>query len=257
MTDRADRADRAGPGPRLRALHHGPGPLVLPNVWDAASARACADAGFPAVATASAAVAASLGFPDGQQAPTDVVLAAVSRVAAAVHVPVSADMEAGLGLEPAALVDRLLAAGVAGLNIEDSDPATGRLRDGAAAAATVAALRAAAGDALVINARIDVFLPGADRPATPEAAQAEARDRARQYVDAGADVIYPILAPRPALVDLIAAVDVPVNALCAPDPQDVRALTALGVRRVTFGGSLLTVAMDALTARVGSLARQL
>jgi 2-methylisocitrate lyase-like PEP mutase family enzyme len=234
-------------GQVLRALHHGPAPLVLPNVWDAASARACVAAGSAALATASAAVAAVLGHPDGEQAPTADLLASVARVAAAVDVPVSADVEAGLGLAPAELVDRLLAAGVAGLNIEDSDPRTRALRDPVDAARTVAALRAAAGDRLVINARVDVFLRGDGDPAA-------ALERARRYVDAGADCVYPIRAPLAALAELVEALDgVPVNGLAAPEGASVAALVQVGVRRITFGPGLLTLAMDALTARVSTL----
>ncbi len=103
-------------------MHRGPQPLILPNVWDPASARAFAAAGFGALATSSGAVAATLGYRDGQT-PGEEMLAAVARIARSVSVPVTADIENGYGLTPAELVARLAEAGVAGCNLEDSDPA--------------------------------------------------------------------------------------------------------------------------------------
>ncbi len=145
---------------RLRVLHHGPQPLVLPNVWDPVSARAFADAGFSALATSSSAVAATLGYRDGQT-PGAEMLGAVARIARSVSVPVTADIEDGYGLAPAELAARLADAGVAGCNLEDSDPATGELTDPERQADFLAAVRAAAGPALVVNARVDVFVRGA------------------------------------------------------------------------------------------------
>ncbi|MDX6353125.1 MAG: hypothetical protein QOF98_28, partial [Streptomyces sp.] len=146
----------------LRALHHGraPGdPLVLPGPWDAASARVFADAGFPALATPSAGVSASLGYPDGGT-PAAEMFAAIGRITRAVDVPVSADVEAGYGLPARELVDRLLAAGAAGCNLEDSDPVGGRLRDPHQQADWLAEVCAAAQGALVVNARVDTYLRG-------------------------------------------------------------------------------------------------
>src|SRR5690348_16068044 len=138
---------------RLRELHHAGEMLVLPNVWDAASAKIVAEAGFPVVATASAAM---LGYPDGEGAPWQEMFAAAGRVARAVPVPVTVDAEAGYGMQPRELVDRLLEIGAVGCNLEDTDHRVGGLVDAGAHAERLAAIRAAASDAgvpVVINAR--------------------------------------------------------------------------------------------------------
>ncbi|WP_329369068.1 isocitrate lyase/phosphoenolpyruvate mutase family protein [Streptomyces sp. NBC_00669] len=234
----------------LRALHHdraADDPLVLPGPWDAASAKVFADAGFPALATPSAGVSASLGYPDGQGTPPAEMFAAIRRITRAVDVPVSADVEAGYGLPAAELVERLLEAGAVGCNLEDSDPATGALRDPDAQAEFLAQVRAAAGDALVLNARVDTYLAGADR--TPAAAIA----RGRRYAEAGADVIYPILAAPQALGLIAEGVGLPVNALCKPGGPAPRELGVFGATRVTFGGGMQHQAMDDLRVTAEAL----
>ncbi|MEU4479975.1 isocitrate lyase/phosphoenolpyruvate mutase family protein [Micromonospora sp. NPDC023966] len=201
----------------LRALHRPGEPLILPNAWDPGSARAVAAAGFPAVATSSAAVAESLGHADGEATPVAEMFAAVARIAAAVPVPVTADLERGYALRPAELVERLLTAGAVGCNIEDSDPRTGALHDVEEQADLLAGIRAAAGAAgvdLVLNARVDVHLR-AYGPASGRLA--EAVRRARRYRAAGADSVYPILLADPAQIrDLVAEVDAPVNVMARP-----------------------------------------
>lgn len=231
----------------FRARHHGPGPLVLPNVWDAVSARAFAEAGFPALATASTAVAATLGYADGERTPRDEMFAAVTRIARAVDVPVSADVEAGYGLAPAELVARLLDAGVVGCNLEDSDPATGALRDPSAHADRLASVRAAAGSALVLNARVDVFLAGGTVD--------DAISRGRLYREAGADCVYPIFAPPERLRELADGIGAPINALHLPDGPSPAQLGELGAARITFGGGLhdrIAAAIRALAAEIAS-----
>lgn len=225
----------------LRALHHGraPGdPLVLPGPWDAASARVFADAGFPALATPSAGVSASLGYEDGHT-PAGEMFEAVFRIVRAVDVPVTADIEDGYGLPARELVERLLAAGAAGCNLEDSDRVTKRLRDPAEQADRLAEVREAAGDALVVNARVDTYLRG-DRTL------GAAVERARLYVAAGADCVYPILAPPEQLGPIAEAVGAPVNALCKAGGPAPRELGVFGATRVTFGGGLHTQALDAV-----------
>ncbi|NJP41873.1 isocitrate lyase/PEP mutase family protein [Actinacidiphila epipremni] len=236
----------------LRGLHQGRAagdPLVLPGPWDAASARAFADAGFPALATPSAGVSASLGYEDGQGTPPAEMFAAIRRITRAVDVPVSADVEAGYGLPAAELVERLLEAGAAGCNLEDSDPATGALVDAERQAERLAEVVAAAGGALVLNARVDTYLRG---ERTPQAAI----DRALRYVAAGADCVYPILAPATHLALIADAVGAPVNALCKPGTPSPRELGALGATRVTFGGGLQAQALDAVREMASGLAAQ-
>ncbi|MFD8814368.1 isocitrate lyase/phosphoenolpyruvate mutase family protein, partial [Streptomyces sp. NPDC059627] len=187
----------------FRALHHGrpPGdPLILPGPWDAASARALVAAGFPALSTPSAGVAAALGYPDGST-PAAEMFEAVARIARAVDVPVSADVEDGYGLAPKELVERLLAAGVVGCNLEDSSG--GVLKDPHEHAEWLAEVRAAAGDRLFVNARVDTFERGIDDPE-------QAVERAALYVAAGADCVYPIDAPSAVLPFLRAGVEGPL-----------------------------------------------
>lgn len=227
------------PAALLRDLHAPANrPLVLPNVWDAVSARVFAEAGFPALATASAAVAASLGYEDGEGTPAEEMFAAVARIARAVEVPVSADIEAGYGLPGAELAERLLTAGAAGCNLEDSDPRARVLVDPIKQAERIAELRAAAGAALVVNARVDVFVPGLDPAMSVTAATRAAIERARRYLDAGADCVYPILAPADALPALVEGIEGPVNVLYHPEGPGLAELAALGVARVTFGPGL-------------------
>jgi 2-methylisocitrate lyase-like PEP mutase family enzyme len=238
---------------RLRAMHTGPQPLILPNIWDAASARSFAEAGFAALATSSSAVAATLGYRDGQT-PGDEMFAAIGRIARSVNVPVTADIESGYGLMPAELVDRLADCGVVGCNLEDSDPVTKALVDPNRQAEWLGEVRAAAGPELVINARVDVYVhppaahqaaSGHDR-AADDADDADDRDpvtadavaRASAYLAAGSDCIYPILAPPAALGRLVERIAGPVNALYVPGGPGFAALAALGVVRITFGGGL-------------------
>ncbi|CUW30617.1 MULTISPECIES: isocitrate lyase/PEP mutase family protein [Streptomyces] len=225
----------------FRALHQGraPGdPLILPGPWDAASARVFVAAGFPALATPSAGVAASLGYADGAT-PADEMFAAVARITRAVDVPVSADVEGGYGLAPKELVERLLEAGAVGCNLEDSEG--GVLKDPHEHAAFLAEVRAAAGDRLFVNARVDTFVHGDGDPE-------RAVERAALYVAAGADCVYPILAPADVLPLLRAGIQGPLNALARLDGDgpSPAALGGLGATRITFGPGLQRRAAEAL-----------
>ncbi|MDV9193652.1 isocitrate lyase/phosphoenolpyruvate mutase family protein, partial [Streptomyces sp. SR27] len=184
----------------LRALHRdrpADDPLVLPGPWDAVSARVFEAAGFPALATPSAGIAASLGHEDGAT-PAAEMFAAVARIVRAVSVPVTADLEGGYGLAPAELVDRVRESGAVGVNLEDTGP-DGRLQDPRAHADRLAEVRAAAGPGLFLNARVDTYIRGVAEPA------ADALVRARLYAEAGADCVYPIAAPPADLPALRAA----------------------------------------------------
>ncbi|MFS0692488.1 isocitrate lyase/PEP mutase family protein [Streptomyces nitrosporeus] len=232
------------PASVFRALHRGraPGdPLVLPGPWDAAGARVFEDAGFPALATPSAGIAASLGYEDGRT-PAHEMFAAVARITRAVSVPVSADVEGGYGLAPGELVERLLEAGAVGCNLEDS--ADGVLLDPRRQADRLARVRAAAAGRLFVNARIDTYVRGLPGGADPVA---ETIARARLYAEAGADCVYPIMAPADDLPRLSAAVPVPLNTNGMPDdPPGLRRLGELGASRITFGPLMQIHAMDAV-----------
>lgn len=240
---------------RLRDMHGGPQPLILPNAWDPVSARAYADAGFAALATSSSAVAATLGYRDGET-PGDEMFAAVARIARSVTVPVTADVENGYGLAPSALVARLADCGVAGCNLEDSDPVQRVLTDPNRQAEFIAAVRAEAGQALVINARVDVFIrPPAGQPGTEQSALVDAAvARASRYLAAGADCTYPIIAPEGALTELVQRIGGPVNAMHHPGGLTLAELAATGVARITFGGGLHRQAEVDLRASAAALA---
>jgi 2-methylisocitrate lyase-like PEP mutase family enzyme len=240
----------------LLAAHHGPEPLVLPNAWDVASARAIEEAGFPVVATSSHAIADVLGERDDDSAEADVVFPILARIAAGVSVPVTADLEAGHGLEPKELVERMLAAGIVGCNLEDSDHrGDAALVDAERHAAFLGEVRAAADRAgvhLVINARVDTFI----RAVGDERAQLEeAVRRGNLYLEAGADCVYPItLGERAAIEEIVARLPGPVNILARPNGLPIPELAALGVRRISFGSGLHRVAMDALRSALADLA---
>ncbi|MEU8673848.1 isocitrate lyase/phosphoenolpyruvate mutase family protein [Streptomyces sp. NPDC048560] len=232
----------------FRALHQGraPGdPLVLPGPWDAVSARAFEQAGFPALATPSAAVAASLGYEDGRT-PAAEMFSAVARIVRSVSVPVSADIEAGYGLAPKELVERLLETGAVGCNLEDS--VDGVLLDPHEQADRLAEVRSFAGGRLFVNARVDTYLHDVPDP------ESGAIERGRLYAAAGADCVYPITAPPAALPSLASAIPVPLNAHGSPrDPSDLRRLGELGAARITFGPLMQREATAALRDLAGAL----
>jgi 2-methylisocitrate lyase-like PEP mutase family enzyme len=248
MTEPTDLESRCE---RLRSLHVPGTPLMLPNAWDVASARAVAAAGFPVVATTSGGVAASLGYEDHERAPGDEMLAAAARIASGVNVPVTVDAEAGYGMEPTDLVAGLKEMGAAGCNLEDTNHATGELRDPVEQADWLRAVRGAASDqgyGLVINARIDVFLSaftsGSGRNGQAELVS-EALRRAHAYAEAGADCVFPILLWEPdPLRGFISDAPGPVNVLRIPPAPSHDELAELGVARISYGGLLHREAME-------------
>jgi 2-methylisocitrate lyase-like PEP mutase family enzyme len=221
----------------LRALHQRGRPLVLVNAWDVGSAQHVAAAGASAIATSSSAVAESLGLPDDPTAPVEPLFAAIGRIAAAVAVPVTADVLDGYGLDADELVDRLLAAGAVGCNIEDSDHAhPGSLLDPAVAAERIAAVRAAAhcaGVDVVINARVDSYARAASDAGAHVTDDVVARGR--RYLEAGADCVYPIRLTDPARTrEVVGQVDGPVNVNVGGGVA-VAELAAAGASRISIG----------------------
>jgi len=244
----------------LRDLHAGDRLLVLPNVWDPIGARVLASSGYPAVATASAAISASLGFQDGEKIRRSTMLEVVSRIARAIDVPLTADMESGYASTPAALEETtraLLDSGAVGMNIEDSlteGESLRPLREQADRIATVRAAAAARGIPLVINARVDTFLAGTkrDRDDLIE----ETVKRAAAYVEAGADCVYPI-GPGDAetLKTLRARISSPINVLAAPGAAPLRTMAAIGINRVSFGPFLFRSCFRKFSDIASALAR--
>lgn len=233
---------------QFRAFHATGPVLVLPNAWDACSAAVLARAGARAVATTSAGVSWSLGRPDGQRLSREAMLAAVARVAGAVDVPVTADVEGGYGhtAEDAALtVAGAVAAGAVGVNLEDAPGTDAPLLSPSAHAERIAACREATADLpdLVINARTDVYLR---RVGDPAGRLDDVLARADAYARAGADCLFvPLLLDLADLAKLVEACPLPVNAMAVPGGPSVADFTAAGVRRVSVGTAIAQAAYTA------------
>jgi 2-methylisocitrate lyase-like PEP mutase family enzyme len=240
----------------LRRLHHDRELLVLVNVWDAATARTVAAApGCRALATASWSVAAAHGLPDGEAMSRDAMLAAMERIASAVDLPVSADLEAGYGATAADVgetIAQAIEAGAVGCNLEDG--ARPGLRPADEHAERVAAARDAgerAGVPFVINARTDVFLA---KVGEPEEREALALERGRAYAAAGADCIFvPGLVDPVVIERLVAAMGAPISLIATPSGPPLAELERLGVARVSVGPGSMGVAMAALQRAAGTL----
>jgi 2-methylisocitrate lyase-like PEP mutase family enzyme len=230
----------------LRVLHTGPRMLVLPNAWDVVTARLVEDAGFSAIATTSAGVAWAWGYPDGERISRAEMLSTVARIAAAVRVPVTADMEGGYGATAAAAAETargVIAAGAVGLNLEDGTP-SGSLMDLALHVERIRAAREAgesAGVPLVINARTDAFEVkewDAGRRFT------EAVRRANAYRAAGADCLFvPHVSDGATIGRLAREITGPLNVIAGPPAPPLGELERLGVRRASLGPRLVQAAL--------------
>ena len=235
---------------QFRELHRGPGVLILPNAWDVASARVFEDAGFPAIATTSAGIAFSLGYPDGQRIPREEMLARIGRIVRAVRVPVTADIEAGYGssAEAAARTTlELIQAGAVGMNLEDASLSPVEpLIDLQLAVEKIKAARASAVRLhveIVVNARTDVYLLGPD----PDADYSEALRRLVAYREAGADCVFaPGLKDADTIGRLVKAVNCPLNILAGPGMPSIPELEKLGVARVSLGSGPMRATLGLL-----------
>jgi 2-methylisocitrate lyase-like PEP mutase family enzyme len=250
MNSQADKAKT------LRVLHHGPELLVLPNAWDCASARVFEAAGFPAIATTSAGVAFSLGYPDGQRVRPEEMLAAVKRITGSVEVPVTADLESGYG-DPAVTTALAVGAGAAGLNIEDLDSSSpGELVEIEKQAGKIRTIRRIGDDLgvpLVINARTDVYLAQIGEPA---ARFGHALERLRAYRDAGADCLFiPGIYEESTIRDFVDALQFPLNILIGPSLPPLSRLRELGVARVSTGSGVARATIG-LTRRIACEIRE-
>jgi 2-methylisocitrate lyase-like PEP mutase family enzyme len=256
MTESAELTDL------LRSLHVPGAPLVLPNAWDVATAKAVEAAGFPVVATTSGGVAEALGYHDHHGAPADEMLAQAARIVRGVDVPVTVDAEAGYGMDPAEVVAALRRVGAAGCNLEDTDHATGELRDPKQHGQWLRAVRDEADKqdyGLVINARIDVFVgPYLAGATSPQADLVdEALDRARTYSDAGADCVYPIaLGERDAIAAFVERSPAPVNLMALPKGLSLAELSELGAARVSYAAFLYRRAMQRFSDELADISAQ-
>lgn len=228
----------------LRKLHGGPRILVLPNAWDVASARIFESAGFPAIATTSAGVANSLGYPDVQKIRRDEMLGVIERIVKSLDVPVTGDVEAGYD-DPLATALALVNMGAAGMNLEDSLGETGTLADIAAQVRVIEQIRAKTD--LVINARSDIYLMAVGDPATRFDRIVE---RLNAYRKAGADCLFaPGIRDAETIGKLARDVHGPLNILAGAGTPTVAELERLGVARVSVGSGPMRACMG-LTQRI-------
>jgi 2-methylisocitrate lyase-like PEP mutase family enzyme len=245
----------------FRSMHQAPPILILPNAWDAVSARLFVTAGARAVATTSAGIAATLGYPDGQKVPREQMLEAVARIARVVDVPVTADIEAGYATSPQELGETIRAvidAGAIGFNLEDrtgdsSQPLfepeeqEKRIRE-----AREAGKRA--GVSVVINARTDVYLGKVGEAA---GRFAETVRRANAYREAGADCLFvPGVTDLPTLTDLVRNISGPLNVLAGPGTPPVQELERIGVARLSVGSAIKRATLFTARAAASELLRE-
>ena len=241
----------------LRALHQSPPILVLPNAWDAATARLFEAEGFPAIATTSAGVAAALGYPDGGVVPSREMIEGVARIARAVQVPVTADIEHAYGATPDSVADvvvRVIAAGAVGINLEDVVPGSNELEPLALQTDKIIAIvkaAATAGVRVVVNARTDGFLRGIG---APEARLGIAIERGKAFLAAGADCVFvPGVRDADTIRELVRGIGGPVNILATAGTPSIPELEKLGVARVSVGSGPMRAAL----ALVREVAREL
>ncbi len=237
----------------LLELHHGKGPLVLVNVWDAASACIVAHCGFPAIATSSAAVANVLGHADGQHVPWAEMADAIRRIAGAVRLPVTADIEAGFSSTVQELewsIEQVIEAGAVGINLEDAMPGlgdNGRLYPLPEQADRIQKVGRRAEKLkihLVINARTDAYWQAG---VSPEAALANTMERGLAYLQAGADCVFvPGLKEKKHIAAVVEALQAPVNVLAVAGSPSIAELASLGVKRISLGSGPMRAAMGAL-----------
>lgn len=228
----------------FRSLHHGPGMLVLPNAWDAISARIIEAEGFPAAATGSAGLAAVLGYPDGERIPRGEMLFMVARMAAAVNVPLTADMEAAYG-DPAGTAREVIAAGAVGMNFEDMvNHELVPLPEQLDKIRAIKAAAASTGVDLVLNARTDIFLA---HHGDESSRFARAVERLNAFHEAGADCVFaPGITDAATIERLVKAVRGPLNILAGVGTPSVPELKRLGVKRLSLGSGTHRVVLGAL-----------
>lgn len=256
MITEAQRAKAA----QFRDMHTSGRLLVLPNAWDGGSARIFEQAGFKAIATTSAGIAFSLGYPDGERISREEMINAVHRITRMVSVPVTADLEAGYGTTMETLAETVRAAidaGAVGMNIEDSRPTDGQLVDIDFMIEKIHTIRRVAELerlAFVINARTDVYLHRIGEPGTRFA---HAVRRANAYREAGADCLFvPGVTDAEIIGRLVSEIKGPVNILANPKCPSTAELQRLGVARVSMGGGPMRSTLTLLKRIATELAEQ-
>ncbi len=236
----------------FQQLHQGPRLFVLPNAWDAISAKIFEKIGFPAIGTTSAGIAFSHGYRDGQHIPPCVMVSAVQQIAEAVELGISADIESGYGTTPAQIthwVQKFVAAGAVGINLEDTkDQISKTLFSVEQQCAKIAAIREAISTPIVINARTDTYwLNSSNSHSQFE----ETIRRANAYREAGADCLFiPGVQDSRIISNLVSAINGPINILVGPQTPPIQALQSLGVIRVSLGSGPIRAAFG-LVQKIG------
>ena len=233
-------------------LHHSGKLLILPNIWDCLGANLLESLHYPAIATASASVAFTNGYDDGQRISFDSVLALLKKIVSSVSIPVSADIESGFAESDLQLEEntkQLLATGIVGINIEDTDKKTNSILPVETQCEKIKLIKKvsqAVGVPLFVNARADVYLRGKDFD-TPESKFEEALKRGRAYKAAGADCFYPIAMTRQEDIKrMVEQLQMPVNVITIPGIPELNVLSEIGVARVSLGPSFLKIAIKAM-----------
>lgn len=233
----------------FRQLHHHNTPLILPNIWNPLGALMLQDMGYKAVATSSSAIAQTLGWPDGERLPFDLLLKSLKLISGKVSIPVSADVESAYASAESKLeenINLLLDTGIAGINYEDSDKNTGELvpiEDQVRKIHLIRKISEARDIPLFINARIDTYTHG-DHLTRDQKLQ-ETIKRAEAYKNAGADCIFPILITDPNHIKtLINEVDLPLNVMVFPGIPDLKELAQIGVKRISLGSGFMKIALQ-------------
>jgi 2-methylisocitrate lyase-like PEP mutase family enzyme len=237
---------------QFKELHHSGKLLMLPNIWDALGARLIESIGYPAIATASASVALTNGFDDGEKIPFSYVLKNLSQITSSVSLPVTADIECAYANNDNELeqnIKLLLQTGIVGINIEDTDKISGKINSISSQCNRIKKIRNIANEMnvdLFINARTDVLIHS-NLFSTPEIQQQELINRGNAYKDAGADCFFPIaLKNEESIKDLVKSIQMPVNILTIPGIPSLEILEKIGVARVSLGPSFLKIAIQAM-----------
>jgi len=249
MTNKDTQIEKAD---QFRKLHHSGKMLVLPNIWDALGGILLESLGYPAIATASAAVAWANGYNDGENIPFDDLLPILKKIASHVNIPVTADVESGYADNDIQLqqnIKRLIEAGIVGINIEDTNKKNKTLNTIEAQCNRIRLIKRTGdemGIPVFINARTDVFLHGKVFT-TPVSQFEEIVKRGLAYKEAGADCFFPIaLKQKEDIEQLITLLKMPINIITIPGVPDLKILSKAGVARVSLGPSLLKIAIKAM-----------
>jgi 2-methylisocitrate lyase-like PEP mutase family enzyme len=236
----------------FRDLHHSGRLLILPNIWDPLGALLLENLGFHAVATASASIAFSNGYDDGENIPFEALLTLLKRITRSVNIPVSADVESGFASDEVTLkknLRQIIETGIVGINIEDTDKSTNSLLPFEVQSRRIKAIRDVSKEMempLFINARTDVYIRGKGLD-TSESKYEETLRRGLAYKAAGADCFYPItLTNADDIKKLIEKLQMPVNVLTVPGLPELSVLNAMGVARLSLGPSFLKIAIGSM-----------